>query len=89
MIKVAILTTVIDFGGAEKAILHLIKKLSKRQFELVPIIFTSSNNHNNLFFEILCRMKKKYNNVITDDARIKYWNPVKNMIEAHNIIKSN
>lgn len=86
-LKIAVLATVTDFGGAEKVVLSLMKNINSDLFELVPIIFTRSCQLDTKFFMEFDKSVKKYHTIFVDKHKIKYLNPVANIIEAHKLLK--
>jgi glycosyltransferase involved in cell wall biosynthesis len=88
-LKIAVLATVTDFGGAERVVLSLIEHIKNDQFDLVPIIFTVPNCTDNIFFKHLDRAGKKYYKIYVNDYKIKYLNPVANIFETYRLLKKN
>jgi glycosyltransferase involved in cell wall biosynthesis len=86
-LKIAVLATVTDFGGAEKVVLSLINNIDNESFELVPIIFTIPSMQDNIFFKHLDKTRKKYHRIFVNGYRIKYLNPLVNIIEAYTLLK--
>lgn len=76
-----------DFGGAEKVVLSLMKNINSDLFELVPIIFTRSCLLDTVFFREFDKTGKKYHTIFADKHKIKYLNPVVNIIEAYKLLK--
>lgn len=85
--RVALLATVVGYGGAEKVVLTLIDKIDPERFELVPIIFTRPDQQDNIFFERLEKTRTRYHKVYADKHRIKYMNPVANVLDAYRLVK--
>ena len=85
--KIAVLATVTDFGGAEKVVLSLMKNINSDLFELVPIIFTRSGLLDTVFFREFDKTGKKYHTIFADKHKIKYLNPLSNIIEAYKLLK--
>ncbi len=86
-LKIAILATVTDFGGAEKVVLSLINNINTEFFELVPIIFTVPSMQDNIFFKHLDKSGQKYYSIFVNGYRIKYLNPLVNIIEAYRVLR--
>lgn len=86
-LKVAVLATVVDYGGAEKVVISLMKNINSNLFDLVPIIFTRSTHINSVFHQELHKVKKIYHNIFVDKYKIKYLNPLINIIDALNVLK--
>lgn len=87
--KIAVLATVTHFGGAERVVLSLIKNVNSGLFDLVPIIFTRASQRDNIFFKELNKTGRKYHTIFVDNHKIKYLNPVANIIEAYKLLKKN
>ena len=81
------LATVTDFGGAEKVVLSLIKNINCDLFELVPIIFTKPSLINNIFSKELDKTSKRYHTIFVNSYKIKYLNPLVNIIETYKLLK--
>jgi glycosyltransferase involved in cell wall biosynthesis len=88
-LKIAVLATVTDFGGAERVVLSQIERIQNDQFDLVPIIFTVTRFTDNLFFKQLDRAGKKYYKVYVNNYKVKYLNPVANIFETYRLLKKN
>lgn len=88
-LKIAVLATVTDFGGAERVVLSLTEHIKNDQFDLVPIIFTVPNFTDNIFFKHLDRAGRKYYKVYVNNHKIKYLNPVANIFETYRLLKKN
>jgi len=78
---------VTDFGGAEKVVLSLIRNIDTESFELVPIIFTNPSMQENIFFKYLNKSGKKYHAIFVNGYRIKYLNPLVNIVEAYSVLR--
>ena len=87
ILKIAILATVTDFGGAEKVVLSLIKNIHGDRFELVPVIFTRPSFLDNAFFKDLDKADKKYHSIFVNSYRFKYLNPLVNIIDTYKLLK--
>jgi len=86
-LKISVLATVTDFGGAEKVVLSLIKNINCDLFELVPIIFTKPSLINNIFSKELDKTSKRYHTIFVNSYKIKYLNPLVNIIETYKLLK--
>ncbi len=85
-LKIAVLATVTDFGGAERVVLSLIEHINNDKFDLVPIIFTNPRSADNAFFNRLDRLGKKYYKVFVDSYKLKYLNPFVNILDAYKLL---
>jgi len=88
-LKIAVLATVTDFGGAERVVLSLTEHIKNDEFDLVPIIFTVPSFTDNIFFKHLDRAGKKYYKVYVNNHKIKYLNPLANIFETYRLLKRN
>lgn len=86
-LKISVLATVTDFGGSEKVVLSLIKNINGALFEPVPIIFTRSGLKDTVFFREIDKAKRKYHTIFADNHKIKYLNPLVNLIEAYKLLR--
>ena len=87
--RIAVLATVTDFGGAERVVLSSIDHANSTVCELVPILFTTHRLDDRTFFEHLDSGKKKYHTIFVDAHKIKYFNPLLNVLEAYQLLKKN
>ena len=85
-LKIAVLATVTDFGGAERVVLSLIEHIDPDRFDLVPIIFTAPHVADNIFFVALRNREKKYFTIHVNKYKLKYLNPFVNIFEAYRIL---
>lgn len=88
-VRIALLATVVEFGGSEKVILSLLDNINTELFDVVPIIYTRSDQTNNRFISRLEQMKKKYYFISVNKYKFKYLNPIINIVETYNILKTN
>jgi glycosyltransferase involved in cell wall biosynthesis len=88
-VRIALLATVVEFGGSEKVILSLLENINTELFDVVPIIYTRSDQTNNRFISRLEQMKKKYYFISVNKYKFKYLNPIINIVETYNILKKN
>jgi len=86
-LKVALLATVTDFGGAERVVLSLIEHINRDLFDLVPIIFTAPSLSDNIFFKHLNKAGKDYYKIYVNSYRLKYLNPLINIFETYQLLK--
>jgi glycosyltransferase involved in cell wall biosynthesis len=86
-VKIAVLATVTDFGGAERVVLSLINNVNSDSFELVPIIFTIPSMEDGVFLKHLDRAGKKYYKIFVNDYKLKYLNPLVNIVETYKLLK--
>jgi glycosyltransferase involved in cell wall biosynthesis len=86
-LKVAVLATVTDFGGAERVVLSLIEHINNDLFDLIPIIFTVPSLIDSVFFKHLDKTGKKYYKVYVNNYKIKYLNPFVNIIDTYKLFK--
>ena len=81
------MATVTDFGGSERVVLTLIKNINSDLFEVVPVIFTRTKLLDTAFFHELNKAGSKYHTIFADKQRIKYINPVTNIIKAYRVVR--
>lgn len=86
-IQIAVFATVTSFGGAERVVLSLIKNINGDLFEPVPIIFTRPGLLDSVFFRELDKTGREYHTIFVDSRKIKYLNPLANIIEAYKLLK--
>ncbi len=87
-IQIAVLATVTDFGGSERVVLSLIKNINGDLFEPVPIIFTRPGLLDSVFFRELDKTGRKYHTIFVDSRKIKYLNPLANIIETYSLLRN-
>ena len=85
--KVAVLATVVGYGGAEKVVLSLLENINPESFELIPVIFTRPNQMNNKFFKHIKKITARYHEIFVDNYSFKYLNPIVNLIETYKLLK--
>jgi glycosyltransferase involved in cell wall biosynthesis len=88
-LKIAVLATVTDFGGAEKVVLSLINGVNAELYELVPLIFSVPGKTGNPFLQHLHASGKTCCIITLDKYKMKYLNPPANFIEAYRLFKKN
>ena len=84
--RVAVLATAVDFGGIEKVLLTLLGNM-EQDVELVPIVFTRSDGRSRAFFDQLARLRTPTRTLFVDRSRLKYLNPIRNIVEAIGLLK--
>lgn len=85
-LKIALLATVTDFGGAERVLLSLTKNIDTSRYEVHPILFTLPDFTDAVFFKELKKTRKKYHSILVNGHRLKYANPVANFIETFQLL---
>lgn len=85
-VRVAVLITATEFGGAERVVLSLLDHMDPKKYELVPIIFTRREVVAAPFVVDFTRGRSHYI-VVANDFRIKYLNPLVNMLQTVRLIK--
>ena len=79
--RVALLATIVDFGGIERVLLTLLRHMGV-EVELVPVLFTRAETKRNHFFETLESLKVPYDAIDVNTSRYKYLNPLRNIGET-------
>jgi glycosyltransferase involved in cell wall biosynthesis len=80
-LRVALLATVVDFGGIERVLLTLLKHMEK-DVELWPVLYTRRDGGPNPFLQSLAAAGVAYHAIHVDASRWKYLNPVRNIGET-------
>lgn len=80
-LRVALLATVVDFGGIERVLQTLLHNMEK-QVELWPLLYTRANGQPNPFLESLIASGVSYQAIQVDASRWKYLNPLRNIRET-------
>jgi glycosyltransferase involved in cell wall biosynthesis len=83
---VALLATAVDFGGIEQVLLTLLRNMD-RDVELIPVVFTRSDARSQTFFDRLKSLGIATRTLYVDRNRVKYLNPVRNIIEAVRVLR--
>jgi glycosyltransferase involved in cell wall biosynthesis len=86
-LRVALLATVVEFGGIDRVLLTLLRHVSK-DLKLHPILFTRAKEKENYFLRSLDASKIAYDAIYLDTSRYKYLNPFRNIGEAIGRIKA-
>ncbi|MGH8542281.1 MAG: glycosyltransferase family 4 protein [Gammaproteobacteria bacterium] len=81
VIRVALLATVVDFGGIESVLLTLLRHMGPG-VKLFPLLFTRRDKKANYFFESLDALNVPYDTIYVDTSRYKYVNPIRNISET-------
>lgn len=81
VIRVALLATVVDFGGIERVLLTLLRRMEPG-IELFPILFTRTEAKGNCFLKSLETLKIPYHTIYVNTSRYKYLNPLRNIGET-------
>lgn len=81
VIRVALLATVVDFGGIESVLLTLFRHMVPG-VELFPLLFTRTDKEANYFFESLDVLNVPYDIIYVDTSKYKYVNPIRNIGET-------
>ena len=85
-IRVALLATIVDFGGIERVLLTLLQHMGS-PIEIVPILFTRTDTQERSFFDSLRRLGVPHEMIYVNTSRAKYWNPVRNIRQANALIR--
>ncbi len=80
-LRVALLATVVEFGGIERVLLTLLQHM-RADIELCPLLFTRKEAKPNHFLESLEALNVPYDAIAVDTSRYKYFNPLRNIGEA-------
>lgn len=80
-LRVAVLATVVDFGGIERVLLTLLRHMEK-DVELWPLLYTRGGGQPNPFLESLVASGVSYQAIHVDTSRWKYLNPLRNVRET-------
>ncbi len=80
-IRVALLGTVIDFGGIERVLLTMLRNMDA-EVELIPILYTRTDIKEKSFFESLRDLEIPHDTIYVNTRRVKYLNPVRNILET-------
>ena len=81
MMRVALLATTIDYGGIEKVLSTLLQHMDG-DVEFVPLLFTRSDARDRSFLDRLDALGVRYRTVHVNRSRLKYLNPLRNVVEA-------
>ena len=86
-LRIALLSTPVEYGGAEKVVISLIENIDSEMYELVPIIFTRNDQAENNFVKHLKRLKKEYHEIPVNNYKFKYLNPLINLLNVYGLLK--
>jgi glycosyltransferase involved in cell wall biosynthesis len=86
-VRVALLATVVEFGGIERVLLTLLRHMGA-ELKLSPIFFTRAGQERNYFLESLDASGIAYDAIYVDTSRYKYLNPFRNIGETLARIKA-
>jgi glycosyltransferase involved in cell wall biosynthesis len=80
-LRVALLATVVDFGGIERVLLTLLRHMEK-DVKLWPLLYTRGDGKPNPFLESLVASGVSYQAIHVDASKWKYLNPLRNIGET-------
>lgn len=80
-LRVALLATVVDFGGIERVLLNLLEQ-TEPEIQIFPILFTRLETRTNYFLERVKDLEIPYATIFVNVSRYKYLNPLKNILEV-------
>jgi glycosyltransferase involved in cell wall biosynthesis len=80
-LRVALLATVVEFGGIERVLLTLLRHKAV-DVKFTPILYTRAGNERNYFLESLDASGITYDPIHVDASWFKYFNPVRNVGET-------
>lgn len=80
-IRIALLATVVDFGGIERVLLTMLRNMDT-EIELTPILFTRTDTKEKSFFDFLRDLHVPHDMIYVNTSRVKYINPLRNIVEA-------
>jgi len=80
-IRVALLATVIDFGGIERVLLTMLRNMDLG-VELIPILYTRTDLKEKSFFDSLRDLEVPHDTLYVNTRRMKYLNPIQNILET-------
>ncbi len=86
--RIALLATVVDFGGSERVVLTQLEHFHREAFEIVPILYSKRQKDNNKFLRQMERMKIKYRRIITDECNYRWLNPIVNLITTYRMLRN-
>jgi glycosyltransferase involved in cell wall biosynthesis len=86
-LRVALLTTSVEFGGIERVVLNLVEHMD-RTVELCPIVFTRTDVRETSFFERLRALDVRYETLMVDSVRpADLIGPVVNFCQARTMFR--
>jgi glycosyltransferase involved in cell wall biosynthesis len=80
-IRVALLSTVVDFGGIEGVLLNMLQHMDQG-VEFVPVLYTRSDLRETSFLDRVRGLGVRHHTFYMDRSRLKYLNPVRNIAET-------
>ena len=83
---VAVLATVVEFGGIERVLLNLFEYIGP-YVALLPILFTRPEAMESVFFERLQHFSLPSQTIFVNGSALKYLNPVRNVFETVKLLK--
>lgn len=85
-LRVGVLATVIEFGGIDRVLLHLIEHAGAA-VDFVLVLFTKQECEGSSFLSAVDRLGVARKTIIVNGSQPKYWNPVKNSFEALSVLR--
>lgn len=80
--RVALLATVVEFGGIERVLLTLLQHMQV-DIEFFPVFFTRAEGRRSYFLERLDASGIFYEAIYVDSSRYKYFSPLRNILETN------
>jgi glycosyltransferase involved in cell wall biosynthesis len=80
-IRVALLTTSVDFGGIEKVVLTLFRHVD-RDIELLPIVYARADRRDRTFLDELGKLGVTPRVVFVDESRLKHLSPLRHLTDT-------
>lgn len=85
-LRVALLATVVDFGGIERVLLSLVRNMTP-EVQFFPVLFTREGVGEKLFLESLRELGVAHQAFPLNTSRFKYHNPLRNIGETIDIAR--
>jgi len=86
-LQIGLLVTSVEFGGLEVVVKGLIEHLDHEAFDIMPIIFTANRQKERTLVSELQKSGRRYCNIVVDSERIKYMNPIRNLMQVYSLFR--
>ena len=86
--RIGLLITSVEFGGLDKVVIGLLDNIDRENFAAIPIIFSTTGRNGNTVPVHLDKLGLEYRKISVNNYRIKYLNPVANIMQTYSTFRS-
>ena len=86
-LKVAILTTAVEYGGCDKVVLSLIENINRTIFDIVSVLFTRITPYDHQLLQELRAIKTDPHIIHVNNYMLRYVNPIVNILDLYKLLR--